>query len=85
MQFHILDENYTPVAVMDNDLPDAIHFSNSKFHRFLTGSADFLILKRQNYTSTIISYKSDIGSLLNTMTVIGCSISTKFQRLRATR
>lgn len=41
MQFHILDENYTPVAVMDNDLPDAIHFSNSKFHRFLTGSADF--------------------------------------------
>ena len=41
MQFHILDENYTPVAVMDNDLPDAIHFNNSKFHRFLTGSADF--------------------------------------------
>ena len=41
MQFHILDENYTPVTVMDNDLPDAINFNNSKFHRFLTGSADF--------------------------------------------
>lgn len=41
MQFHILDENYTPVTVMDNDLSDSIHFSNSKFHRFLTGSADF--------------------------------------------
>lgn len=41
MQFHILDENYIPVTVMDNDLPDTIHFSNSKFHRFLTGSADF--------------------------------------------
>ncbi|WP_460057098.1 phage tail spike protein, partial [Pseudolactococcus yaeyamensis] len=42
MQFHILDENFVPVAVMDNDLPDAIHFSKSKFQRFLTGSADFL-------------------------------------------
>ena len=41
MQFHILDENYVPVAVMDNDLPDSINFNNSKFHRFLTGSADF--------------------------------------------
>ena len=41
MQFHILDENYTPVAVIDNDLPDAINFQKSKFHRFLTGSADF--------------------------------------------
>lgn len=41
MQFHILDENYTPVTVMDNDLPDTIHFQKSKFHRFLTGSADF--------------------------------------------
>lgn len=41
MQFHILNENYTPVAVMDNDLPDAINFNNSKFHRFLTGSANF--------------------------------------------
>lgn len=41
MQFHILDENYVPVAVMDNDLPDAIHFQKSKMQRFLTGSADF--------------------------------------------
>ena len=41
MQFHVLNENYTPVAVMDNDLPDSINFNNSKFHRFLTGSADF--------------------------------------------
>lgn len=41
MQFHILNENYTPITVMDNDLPDSIHFNNSKFHRFLTGSADF--------------------------------------------
>lgn len=41
MQFHILDENNTPLAVMDNALPEAIHFKNSKFHRFLTGSADF--------------------------------------------
>ena len=41
MQFHILDENNTPVAVIDNALPEAIHFKNSKFHRFLTGSADF--------------------------------------------
>ena len=41
MQFHILNENYTPVAVMDNGLPDAINFNNSKFQRFLTGSADF--------------------------------------------
>lgn len=41
MQFHILDENYTPITVMDNSLPDAINFNNSKFHRFLTGSADF--------------------------------------------
>ena len=41
MQFHILNENYTPVAVMDNDLPDAIHFQKSKMHRFSTGSADF--------------------------------------------
>ena len=41
MQFHILDENYTPDTVMDNDLPDAINFNNSKIHRFLTGSADF--------------------------------------------
>ena len=41
MQFHILNENYTPITVMDNDLPDSIHFSNSKFHRFITGSADF--------------------------------------------
>ena len=29
MQFHILDENYTPVTVMDNELPDAINFNNS--------------------------------------------------------
>ncbi|GAX47322.1 phage tail spike protein [Pseudolactococcus reticulitermitis] len=42
MQFHILDENFSPVAIMDNDLPDAIHFRKSKFHRFLIGSADFL-------------------------------------------
>ncbi len=41
MQFHILDENNTPVAVMDNDLPDAIHFQKSKLHQFLTGSANF--------------------------------------------
>ncbi|NCB80771.1 MAG: hypothetical protein EOM41_12850, partial [Bacilli bacterium] len=41
MQFHILDENYVPVAVMDNDLSDAIHFQKSKLQRFLTGSADF--------------------------------------------
>ena len=41
MQFHILDENYVPVAIMDNDLPDAIHFQKSKLHRFSTGSADF--------------------------------------------
>ena len=41
MQFHVLNENYTPVAVMDNDLPDAIHFQKSKMQRFLTGSADF--------------------------------------------
>ena len=41
MQFHILNENYTPVAVIDNDLPDAIHFQKSKMQRFLTGSADF--------------------------------------------
>lgn len=41
MQFHILNENYTPIAVMDNTLPDAIHFQKSKLQRFLTGSADF--------------------------------------------
>ena len=41
MQFHILDENYIPIAVMDNDLPDTIHFQKSKMQRFLTGSADF--------------------------------------------
>jgi hypothetical protein len=41
MQFHILNENYMPIAVMDNDLPDAIHFQKSKLQRFLTGSADF--------------------------------------------
>ena len=41
MQFHVLNENYTPVAVMDNDLPDSINFQKSKLQRFLTGSADF--------------------------------------------
>jgi hypothetical protein len=42
MQFHILDENFTPVAIMDNTLSEAIHFKNSKFQRFAVGSADFL-------------------------------------------
>lgn len=41
MQFHILDENYIPVAVMDNELPESIHYQKSKFHQFLTGSANF--------------------------------------------
>lgn len=41
MQFHILDENSIPVAIMDNTLPEAIHFKNSKFQRFATGSANF--------------------------------------------
>ena len=41
MQFHILNENYMPIAVMDNGLPDTIHFQKSKLQRFLTGSADF--------------------------------------------
>ncbi|MDD3015758.1 MAG: hypothetical protein PHR41_04600, partial [Lactococcus chungangensis] len=41
MQFHILDENYIPVSVMDNELPESIHYQKSKFHQFLTGSANF--------------------------------------------
>ena len=41
MQFHILDENYIPVAVMDNELPESINYQKSKFHQFLTGSANF--------------------------------------------
>lgn len=41
MQFHILDENNTPLAVMDNELPESIHYQKSKFHQFLTGSANF--------------------------------------------
>ena len=42
MQFHILNENYTPIAVMDNELPDAIHFQKSKLQRlkeWVQGSA----------------------------------------------
>lgn len=70
MQFHILDENYVPVAVMDNDLPDAIHFQKSKMQRFLTGFCDFLTLKLLKFISTVINFKLAIGLLLSMMTVI---------------
>ncbi|WP_394204624.1 phage tail spike protein [Lactococcus chungangensis] len=42
MQFHILDENSNPVAIMDNTLSEAIHLKNSKFQSFATGSANYL-------------------------------------------
>lgn len=42
MQFHILDENSNPVAIMDNTLSEAIHLKSSKFQSFATGSANYL-------------------------------------------